>query len=227
MRTSLLLLAFVGAALACLATPAQAQMAAPYNLVVSLAPPEDPLTAERTSLEFAGKVTYVGDVTSALNLNGVAVQYKITQAPTWAAVTVSPGSDVIMLTQGQQYVGSASFTVSVFVDAGALSSSEVGVIEITATAMPSAPLSYPKNAAGQAAVQFYVPPHGDDCEEHATAAALLATTDDAPAAAPQDEDDTLQVQTAGAAPTGTWYAVAGFGLVGAGVGLLLRRRFKA
>jgi hypothetical protein len=201
-------------------------MAGPqYSIVISLAPPTDALSAEKTKVEFAGKVTYVGDPTSMLNLHGVPVQYKITQAPAWAAVTVSPGSDVIQLTtQGTTTTGSAHFTVTVFAGADAVPSSEVGIIEITATVIPSAPLTPPKSASGQAPVQFYVPPHEDGCEEHATVAALFA---EAPAAAPKEESgDDLHVQTAGVAPAGTWYAVGGFALVGAGVGLMLRRRLK-
>lgn len=226
MRTLLPLLAF-GALLLAAIPAAEAQTTGPqYSIIVSLVPPEDPFSPRQLSLDMAGKVEYVGDPSSALNLNGVYVEYHITKAPAWLSVTVSPSTDVIHLAQGQQYVGASVFTVSMMASEGGAPGSAADVVEITATVTPSMPFSYSKSAAAQAMVQYYAG-ENEECDEGHTVALTPLSAEPEPAAARPEEEPELTVQSGGVAPMGTWYAIAGFGLVGAGVGILLRRRFKA
>lgn len=229
MRTSLLLLAFAGLALAGLAPTAQAQMPGPqYNIVLSLTPPGEPLQDDHHQLVMRGRVDFVGDPTMALNTEGVPIQYTITKAPAWLTVVVSPATDVIPLAFGSPVTGSRTFTVTAQAT-GMLDASVVDIVEITVTASPTSPLSQPKSASQGVPVQFYVHHEDeDDCDDHAAA---TATADAKPASeeatAPQDPGhEPLTIQSGGVTPMGTWYAVGGFVLVGAGVGLLLRRRLN-
>lgn len=227
----LLLLAMAGTLLAGLAPTAQAQAASQYNIVLSLVPPETPLTAQAPHTIIFGRIDFVGDPSTMLNWNGVAVEYVVTMAPSWLAVVVSPSSDVIPLTMGGTTVtGSRTFAVSLHASNATLDESVLDTVEITATVSPTSPfLSYPKSVSQAVPVQYFAPPHDDDCEEHATAKALLAEARASQEAAAPEEtgDEPLIVQSGGVTPLPTWSAVAGFGLVGAGLGLLLSRRRKA
>ena len=226
----LLLLALAGTVLAGLAPTAQAQWTGPqYNIVLSITPPQDALTVDAPVAVVAGKIDFTGDPSTLLNTNGVPVEYTITKAPAWLAVVVSPSHDVIPLYMagGAIVTGSRTFTVSLHAANATLDQSVLDVVEITATVYPSSPGTPPKSVAQGFPVQYYVPPHEDDCDEHATAAALLAQAREAEqASADEAQGEELVVQSGTVTPVGTWYAVGGFGLVGAGVGLLLRRRLR-
>ena len=213
---------------------AQAQWVGPqYNIVLTLTPPSESFTENHTKIVLDGRIDYTGDPLSALNLYGVPVTYSVTKVPAWLSATVSPAHDVIVLTMGQTVTGSRTFQVTLIASPGALDRSVVDTVEVTATVYPTTPSTPPKSAAVSVPVQYLASPQhdhdeGEPCAEHETASFFLRSPrDDALGAPEEGAGDDLTVQTGGAvAPVGTWYAVGGFALVGAGVGLMLRRRFR-
>lgn len=149
----LLAAALVGTVFAALVPVAEAQGAGPqYSIVLSLTPPQDKVKPLQGQITFTGKVAYTGDPSSGGNLVGVPVSYKVTKAPAWAAVTISPGSDVITLTQGNPYTGTASFNVAVTASDQA-PAFQSDTIEITATITPSSPGATPKSSAQAVPIQ--------------------------------------------------------------------------
>ena len=144
----------LGAVFAAFVPVAEAQGTAgpQYSIVLSLTPPSEKVKPLQGQITFQGKVEYTGDPSSGGNLVGVPVSYKVTKAPAWAAVTVSPGSDVIQLASGQQYSGSKTFTVAVTASDQA-PAFQSDTIEITATVTPSSPGATPKSAAQTVPVQ--------------------------------------------------------------------------
>ena len=228
MRTPLLLLALAGLALAGAAPTAQAQ-GSQYHVVLSVLPPEEAFTPERPEIAIKGKVDLVGDFTMLLNMEGVPVSYEVTQAPAWLTVVVSPAQDVIHLSQtGLSLSGARTFTVTMVANGG-MDAGAVDSVEITATVRPTSPSTPAKSVAQAVPVQFHVPQHEDECDEHASAAELLAAAKASQAegdTAARDEDGTLAVQSGATTPVGTWYAIGAFGLVGAVAGLLVVRRLK-
>lgn len=154
--THLLLTAsLLGAVFAALVPVAEAQASGPqYNIVISLTPPTEKVKPLQGQINFQGKVDYTGDPSSSGNIVGVPVSYKVTKAPAWAAVTVSPGSDVITMpaTPGAQATGSRTFTVSVTASDQA-PAFQSDTIEITATVTPTTPSTPPKSAAQTVPIQ--------------------------------------------------------------------------
>lgn len=228
MRTILLLLALAGLALA---SPASAQGIGQAAGILTITPPKVDLR-EGIPLLVDGVIEFRGDAYHALNMQGVPVEYKVTIAPEWAAVTVSPANDVISLNvNGPQVTGARPLVVSILLSDQALIG-DVGTVEVTATFRPQAPGSAPFSVSAGIPVRASSE-HGDDCLEHIKAQQAASTsstsssadTFGAPAAAPSTEEQPLYVQTGGADTTGkAWYAIAGFGLVGAGVGFVMWRR---
>ncbi len=155
MRITLVLLtaSLLGTVFAALVPTAEAQTSPQYNVVLSLTPPSEKVKPLQGQINFQGKVDYTGDPSSAGNLVGVPVSYKVTKAPAWAAVTISPGSDVITLTNNQQTTsGSKTFTVSVTASDQA-PAFQSDTIEITATVTPTTPSTPAKSAAQTVPIQ--------------------------------------------------------------------------
>lgn len=151
-RTIHFLIAFalLGTLAAALVPTAEAQ-GTQYSIVISLTPPAEKVKPLQGQITFGGKVEYAADPSGQSNLVGVPVSYKVTKAPAWAAVTVSPGADVITLTPGQQYTGNRQFTVAVTASDQA-PAFQSDTIEITATVTPAAPAT-PKSAAQSVPIQ--------------------------------------------------------------------------
>lgn len=235
MRT-LVLVATTLALLTFLPAPAQAQQASQVTIVLNA--PAEPLTAEG-ALTFTGAVTYTADYTAMLALTGIPVQYTVSERPEWATVIVSPANDVFPApagaVNGPAYTVTRLITVTVTL-AHALEEDASGAIVITATTS-AAPLG--QAATGQGAVPILYDAPEEECQQLTDAQLLEMAREaaneyaeksgnvDVPTAAPATEtpSDELHVQSGGAAPLALpWVAVAGFAIVGAGVGLLLKKR---
>jgi len=225
----------IAAALALVAflpAPAQAQMSS--SLVVHLPGPETPLV-EGASLSLAGQVTLIADLTGYANLNGIPVTYTVVDKPAWAIVTLSPANDIFPvpygLPMGTSYVVTRPIVVSVTVDpAAAPAQDTTDDIVIAATTAPSAPLATSATGHGSFLVQYDAPDE-EPCAEHAgmtheQMAQMAVDAADAYNAQQRDEasDDVTVQNTAATRVSTPWVAVGGFALVGAAVGLVLRRR---
>lgn len=221
-----LLIALAGLALA---APASAQGFGQAAAVLTITPPQHDLQrAEPLVVE--GTIHFTGDLVHALNLHGIPVEYKVTYAPPWASVLVTPGNDVIPLHAGPSPTvqGTRPLTVSILLS-DAIHPGQIGVIEVVATLRPQQPGASAFSVS--ASIPVRVEGHPDDCPEYAgtTDSSVAPATVDPlaqQAAAPVSANEQpLYVQTGGATPMNTaWYAIGGFGLVGAGVGFVLWRR---
>lgn len=235
MRT-LVLVATTLALLTLVPAPAQAQLSS--QVTMTLTAPTEPLKADGT-LTFTGAVTYTADYTAMLALTGIPVQYAVSEKPEWATVIVSPANDVFPApvgpSSGLAYSVTRMITVTVTL-ARALEEDASGAIVITATTSP-APLG--QAAMGQGAVPILYDAPDKECQGPANAQLLEMAREaaneyaekggnvDVPTAAPATEApaEELRVQSGGASPLALpWIAVAGFAIVGAGVGLLLKKR---
>lgn len=214
MKTALLLAALAGLVL--VATPAEAQQSS--SLIVMMNVPEQPLTAEQPRITFSGMIDYTADLTTYTSLSGIPVTYTVTKAPAWASVIISPATDIIPLPSTPSFMFMASRPFTVIVDVGSNVTGElVDQIEVTATTTPG---SFGKAATGKSAVPIRLDVAQD---EPCDAAHPLAEPEAQPAAAEPAPE--VQVQSGSVTPLSTrWLVIAGFGLVGAGVGLVLRRR---
>lgn len=229
---ALVLVAACLAALTLLPAAAQAQQAG--ALIVTLQPPEAALT-EDGPLTFLGTVTLTVDYTAYTSISGIPVQYTVTKQPAWATVVVSPSSDVFSL--GPYPGPSASMTmtkqITIIVNAASddLDQDLTDLIEITATTTPGL-LGKAFTGKGSTPITYDAPE--EPCAEHAgmtheQMAALAVEAADTYNAyqreqqAGSSEDVTVQNAAASTIPM-PWVAVGGFALVGAGIGLVLRRR---
>lgn len=185
---------------------------------------------EDGSISFSGTVTFVSDYTAVTSLMGVPVQYMVTAAPEWASVVVSPASDVFPLPAAgasPSYVATRTFTITVAAGQE-LPSDVTSLVQITATTTPGL-LGKSFSGRGETLVHYDAPEH-EDCPEGYTTeevAAMAAEAADAYNAYQRDQSssDDVTVQNAAASRLSVpWAAVAGFALVGAAVGLVLRRR---
>lgn len=213
MKNALLLAALAGLVL--VAMPAEAQQTA--TLTLTMSPPERALTADEPQVTLQGVAVYTADATAYLALVGIPVSYHVTKAPAWASVTISPATDVFPVpsTPSPTYSAARAFTVVVNADPNAVGEA-IDQIEITAT---TAAAIAGKSTTGKNTVPIRLMMATEEpCDvEHP----LPAETQPA-AAEPAPE---VQVQSSAATPVATrWIVVAGFGLVGAGIGLVLRRR---
>jgi hypothetical protein len=226
MKTPLLLIALAGLALA---TPlAAAQQSS--SVTVQLVPPERPLSADKPSIA-TGTVFYVADLTAYASLSGIPVQYAVTRAPAWASVVVTPANDVFPVpsTPSVTYVTARSITLTIAIAADAPAGA-VDVIEITAMA-GAAPLGRSAEGLGSFLVTTAAAPRPTPCPDAPAAAPESATAPASPARGAEarvtpQEGGEVTVQQAAASPVSTpWLVVGAFGLVGAGVGIVIRRRF--
>lgn len=242
MRTLVLALTAL-ALLTLLPAPAQAQQSA--ALTMTLAAPDAPLTAGAL-LSFHGVVTYTADYTAALSLSGTPVSYTVSAMPEWASVVVSPANDVFPGPNspgfGLSYTATRMITITVTL-ARPLAEDASGAIEITAVSRPG---MLGQSATGKASAPILYDAPDEPCDEAAHSEELLAlareaadayakeqatqedATTDVPTGRPDAPTEDLTVQNTGAQPLGAlpWIGLAGFALVGAGVGLVLRKRFR-
>ena len=234
MRTLVLVVAAL-AVLTFLPTPAQAQQSS--SIVLALNPPAEALTKD-TMLTFSGTVVYTADYTAMLALSGIPVSYSVVNAPAWASVVVSPASDVFPMPShpgmGASYSVARTITVTVTL-AHAMAEDATGAIEIAATTR-AAPLGHAATGVGAVPILYDAPE--EDCHELSEAELLAMAREAANAYVEQSGtdittdapttdagSDELHVQTGGASTLPVpWIAVAGFALVGAGVGLILKKR---
>lgn len=219
-----------------LPTPAAAQQQG--SLVITIAAPEGPLRPGET-LVVEGYATLTVDVTGMLSLTGIPVHYTAI-APAWANAIVSPASDVFPTppapTAGLSYSVTRAFMVTI----GAGEGPTHDVVEALQIQAQTAPSSFGQSFMGIGATALAWDAPDETCDElHGEELLALAreAADEYAAAkegqtdlatdAPRDDaaSGELHVQTGGASPLALpWIAVAGFALVGAGVGLVLRRR---
>lgn len=238
MRSLALVLASL-ALLSVLPAPAQAQLSA--SVVITLEAPTEALTADST-LTIPGTVAYTADFTAWAGVFEIPVTYYVEDAPAWATVIISPANDVfpapgapmagfsytvvrmisVTVTAGEAPPGDASDSISIMAIAhphmGGQAASGVGAVPVRYDAAdePCHELTDEEMLAmAREAANEYVAKNGG-----------TGVGSEAPNAAPaQGGSDELHVQTRDASPLSLpWIAVAGFALVGAGVGLVLRRR---
>lgn len=215
MNRLLLFLGFVGLALA---TPlAAAQSGSTVSLTLS--PVVEYLTHEAASYT-PGSITFsTSMVSAATNTNGWTVIYTVAKQPAWAIVTVSPSTDILhsFLSLSPTMVVTKSFTIGIEVDPNYFGEA-IDQVEIVATVVPSAAVAG-QIVSAKSSLSVHALTDDAHCEDAATATV---------AAAPADEEapETVTIQSA-APPTSPvpYVAIGGFAAVGAGVGLLLRRRF--
>lgn len=207
-------------AVALTAPHAQAQFSTSMALLV--APAEEALV-EGGRLVLSGTMVFTADQLAMLNTNGIPLKYSVVGAPAWATVTVSPSSDLIPVNAapGPYVSWTATRVFSIVVD-GDLDGidGDVGLIEIAAVATPTAPQGRPTSAQTTIPVRFDAVDEPCDLP-HETVAAPAATPIEDEASKP------VVIQSSAATPLAMpLAAVAGFGAVGAGVGLLVRRRLR-
>lgn len=158
---------------------------------------------------------YVADLTAYTNLVGVPVTFTVTEAPEWLAVTPSPATAVFTSsTPSQAFFSMVPFKVIMTLDP-AFEGEAIGEVEITAATMVQSPQK-PAIATMKIPVQAIVPTEEACDETHALLAAEEPAT---------EEPQTVTVQNAGVQTLASPAALGGFALVGAGVGLVLRKRF--
>lgn len=227
MTRALLVLLLLSGGIALAAPLAEAQVLGSV-LTLSVAPGDEPIV-EGGRLILYGTLTFTGDVTAVGNVNGIPVTYVVADAPAWATVVVSPSSDVLPVPfpsgPGLSYTVTRMFTIIVDAGHGGVDG-DVGAIEVVASANPSMPASSKPSAKALTPIRYEAAQ--DDCPEPAVVAAPAPapeheTATAAPARA--ETGGTTTVQSSAATPLALPIAaVAGFGAVGAGAGLLLRRR---
>lgn len=231
MRALLVTLALLSL-LTFLPSPAAAQQQG--SITVQLEAPEAPLTGEVESLTFRGIVTLTTDATAYASLTGIPVQYTVTMQPEWATIIVSPASDVFSLPApgiGAAITMSKAVTITVTLhhDPG----EDVNdLVEISAVTSPGGPLGTSFAGKGTTPIA-YDAPDAEPCPEHAalsnvdwaSVAVEAADAYNEQQAAKQGSGDEVSVQTGGSSTLPMpWIVVGGFALIGAGVGLVLRRR---
>lgn len=234
MRTLLVALAAL-ALLTLVPSPAAAQQSA--AMTVALNAPETLSDATRM-VTFSGTITFTADLTGYTGINGIPVTYTVTKNPTWATVLISPATDVFPVPAGPPVGLSYTVTKTITVTIGLADDPTEDVfdqVEITATTTPTV---NGKAAVGKGAAPVSYDAPDQPCPDHLgdpRLAALAVEAADAYnewQAAKEDEDasassDDVHVQSAGASTLPLpWVAVAGFALVGAAVGLVVRRRLR-
>lgn len=192
-------------------------------------------------------LTYTADASTMLNLGGVPVDYQVTRSPPWLQVVLSPSHDVIptdSVPVGATMTSHRTFRIEMYGLANATTDVVADTVEVRATTQPGALLSRPQSVA--AAIIVRAAPHA--CPTPAAAPSAGPTSSggatDSAAAVPSGRTATpsvasaqtrslalapapipVQVQSATAPLTPvSWGAIAGFGIVGAGVGLAMWRR---
>lgn len=213
-------LLLAGLALALAAAPsAAAQGSASLTLV--LGAPDQPVAAGSTTT-LTGTATYVAEWTAQLAMDGIEVQYVVANAPEWATVVVSPSSDIFTFgyapAPGMTVAATRTFTVTILGAPGAHDGA-VGLVEIQAVTEGTL-LVRTAAATGSVAVQYDA---GGECHDLAPLVAASVS----PASEEPAEDTGLTTQSAAPAKFPAALplaAVAGCAVVGAGAGLLLRKR---
>jgi len=230
MRTLLATLAAL-LVIALLPSPAAAQQTG--MVTVQLNAPEGALSEDQATLTFTGIVTLTVDSTAYTSLTGIPVTYTITHKPAWANVVVSPASDMFSLpfpALGVSMTVTKAITVTVSRAFDPLEDL-TDQVHVTATTTPGF-LGKSFEGRGATLVSYDAPE--EPCPEHdivtnadwASIAVEAADKYNEHQAREADEPEEVSVQTGGASPIKVpWYAVGGFALAGAGIGLLLRRRF--
>ena len=235
MRTLLATLAAL-ALLAFLPAPASAQQSG--VLTVVLEPTPHVFSPDLTQIVLSGMATLTVDATAYANPMGIPVQYSVTDVPPWASVLVSPASDVFTLPMTPGPTASVTmtrvFTVTITAPED-LTEDSVDLVEIAAQTEAQL-LSTGFTGYGSTAVT-YDAPELEPCPDHLAASgdwdALAVEAAEAynahQAAQARDGDgEEVSVQTGGASTLPLpWVVVGGFALIGAGVGLVLRRRYGA
>lgn len=215
-----------------LPSPAAAQQQG--SLTMYLEAPEMALSDEVTTLTFQGIATLTTDATAYASPTGIPVQYTITKQPAWATVTVSPSTDVFQTGHpvGLTLTTSKAFTITVTLhhDPGEDLSD---VLEVTATTSAGTPFGAAFTGKGATPVAYDAP--DEPCPEHdaashvdwAAVAVEAADAYNAHQSAQDGSDEEVSVQTGGSSTLPMpWIVVGGFALIGAGVGLVLRRRLS-
>lgn len=216
MRNSLLLAVLAGLAIASPLAAAQQSS----SLVLYADSPTEAIGAHPTTV--SAVAIFTADYTAATAIHGIPVEYVVTAAPEWLSVTLSPASDVFPTPQAPS--GGAAYSVARTFQVTMMTSHDLterlsGVLEITAITGAS-PMG--RSTEGRMTIPV-VSAVETPCPEHVAADA--AAPSETPFESASPEAGEVTVQQAGATPLPTpWLVVAAFGLVGAGVAIVLRQR---
>jgi len=224
-RTTIILLLAAAAFLALPAASAQQQ----GSLVLTSAPPTNALAADSTTL-VPVKLEFTFDATGDLQTAGIPVSYAVTKAPNGTAVSVSPASTVIPTTVGADALGlsrTVEKTFQVVINVNKDAPADVfDTIEVTAITHPG---TLGNAFMGRTVIPIHIENAQAPCAQ-ATVTGPPPTTVPAPSASHASTSAPaapVRVQSAAPAssfPVAPVAAVGGFGIVGAAVGLLARRR---
>jgi len=217
-RNTLPTLLVAAALLALLGLPAAAaQQQGSLALAVQ---PHAELTADTPRTIIRGVAELVTDASSSAELTGIPITFKVA-APDWLSVTVSPASAVFVNQPQPAVTSMRSVTFQVDVRVVDVPSNDTfGLIAIHAITQPGSQGGQSFSAKVTSLVSFdAATPCTDD---HLTP--LAGSAGDGDQAAPET---TLTPQSGGAStlPALPMAGVAAFGLIGAGLGLVLRRRW--
>lgn len=239
LRAPMLAMLLALALLPFVAAPAEAQVFRSM-LTLSLAAPEEVFTSQTPSITLAGTTTYTGDPGTHLRTGGVPIVYTVSKAPGWLSVVVTPTSDVIPTTGMPTSVtvtATRTFHVTATLDPLFVGQA-ADQIEITVTQPPDAFFSA---AEAKNAIPIVADVEETPCEAHDEQLLALAgqaaeayarerasgavDAGDVGAGRPGGSEPELITQDTSSRPLAPpWIVVAGFALVGAGIGLTLRRR---
>jgi hypothetical protein len=218
--------------------PAPAEAQSQSQLTIAMNAPAEVFNADTTVVSFSGITTYTGDPLQYTQLNGIPISYEVTKSPAWLSVTVSPASDVIPVgtPSGVTITAARVFVVTAILDPD-FEGEDVDQIEVTVMQPASTLVS---GASAKNAVPVVADVTAEEpCPEGAhadllTLAGEAADAYNAEQAQMRDEEttdgssDEVSVQDTAVKPLSLpWLAVGGFALVGAGVGLVLRRRLRS
>jgi hypothetical protein len=133
--TSLMIVALLmGTFLLAFAPTAEAQGRA-TSVTVKLEPATQNVKPLQGQISIKGTVTFTADPTVYNSLIGVPIQYSVKTAPSWASVTISPTSDVIVIQPGATQQVEATKTFDVIISANEQAPAfQAAPIEITAAA---------------------------------------------------------------------------------------------
>lgn len=227
-----LILATLVLGLVLVPAPAQAQQSG--ALVVMLQPPTELLSEDLETMTLSGVVVFTADLTVLANVVGTPVSYTVTKQPAWASVIISPATDVFPTNAfvGASTSVTASRPIRVTVSLSDHPTADVtDAIEITAETSVGTP-GRSFSGTGAAPIGYDAP--DEPCDQHVgmtqaqmeQAAAAIAdyrAQQSSPQTAPQE----VTTQSAGEkAPVPVFgLAVVACALVGAAVGLALRRKW--
>lgn len=209
------------------ASPAHAQMFG-SNTTLRIEPPTDTFHAFGQMQTVPGALEFVADATAMANLQGIPFEIHVTRLPAWLNVAVTPATGILPISPGVSptVYAVAPFEVTMTITDDLQRGQLTDQVELQAIVAPPAPY---KGSSGKVnfPVVLDIPEEDPACDNHTLVAYATLLPGDAGQDVPAEDEGAVTVQStqASAVPLSTM-AIGGFALVGAGVGLVLRRKFR-